>query len=90
MTIVLNEIAKREKPSRPHKMQDSLFVYLQANSPSLNFYVDVRDALLYAEEQGVNINWQAHNIDAAFTWADTPQGDEYWSNIHERLEYPND
>ena len=91
MTIVLNEVAKRERPlPKPKKVHGDLLAYLQERCPNLNMYIEVRDALYAAEEDGTAINWQASNIDNAMTWADTPQGDEYWSNIHGKLEYGDD
>ena len=88
--IVLNEQAKRERPIPKPKPKGDLMTYLQARSPTLAFYTEVRDALYHAEEEGTAINWFASNIDNAMTWADTPQGDEYWSNIHGKLEYGDD
>ena len=91
MTILLNEVAKRERPQLRKKVyvKNDLMAYVKANATPEK-YEYIRDELMYVEDSGVHVDWQASNIDNAFVWAKTPQGDEYWSKIHGYLEYGDD
>jgi hypothetical protein len=41
----------------------------------------------FRREHALNFlkNPNEESLDLAFTWADTPQGEDYWIDIHERL-----
>lgn len=46
------------------------------------FLVDLRVAGKRLRERGTRIGWNDTDLDGAFVWVHTPQGHNYWSEIH--------
>ena len=98
MTIVLNEAAKADTEKNAYDFtQLPLLLYVAkhekikgAEKASIIFNLGLVYADLLAEEDE---GWRlkafrtGKNIDSAMTWDSTPQGSEFWSKIHSKLEY---
>jgi hypothetical protein len=82
MKIELNVKAKREIL----KQKPGLLLNLKKRCANNTEFIKIAEEIARAEKWGTKVNWMASDIDAAFTWYDTPQGSEFWANIHDKLE----
>ena len=85
--IVLNAQAKRERPAPPPiKLKKDLFSYLAEVCITDEEYDELRKELKFAKDEGCYVAFDARNLDEALVWADSPQGSDYWSDWHSKLE----
>lgn len=85
--IVLNEKARQKRPEPPPKptRAKNIVAYLVATSPN-EYGQEIYNRLKAAKDQGVPVNLDAHNLDSACTWYHMPEGPEFWSQTHAKLE----
>lgn len=43
------------------------------------------DTALKVHPECMNMGWDGKNIDNAFWWEQTPQGDDFWQYLHEKF-----
>lgn len=59
-------------------------VVVQFNN-NITYFQDITSFVEYINDNYNNNITPSAIVNAAFTWCETPEGDDYWSNMYDRL-----